>query len=847
MFSKKSSQPRWVSKPVLSLMVLPISFAFITASARAVSPAMMMPESSSGEMTPATPITPSKDPFRAVRPLVQAGDWKSAQRAFAEISKNEQDGNLKALAFVGAAHAATQLKNHADAQIYLTQAEQLNSRIQDHVQHFLGISYQTVGDTAKAKAKLKAVLDSRATPQMSAEARFHLGEIAIAAGQWREAQTHFSALRGKIKTSDRYPQVIYNLMLIERKLGRSSQSCRWARELYSGHPSDVVSKDLKFDLQNSVVEGQKLGCAASRKDQEKRIRRLQWAGASERALQELITIKNQTPESGRYQVDSLIANHLVGEGHVDEALKLLLPYNQSQGNRPGYLLLLAKVASRAGQPQAAVGAYEKAYKLSGRSKTGRTALFQAAFMSYQFQDYDGASRKFEQFVKLFGNTSLARDSQWHLAWIRYLKGDYQGAMEKFSTLAAKPKGRRGRRTHDSATTERSRYWMAMSLLRLERFAEAKQIFQTIAKDASYGYYAMLSSYRLETLPVTAPPPAQATNAAKPVVAAAKTEPTDIPNPDIPAIAEDEESEEQVAADTSEIDGAPEGDETEIAEEVPGGDASLDIALGNSTFNDPYLSKRFERARDLTLIGLDSFARQELYEIERRTRSANDRRTLMGEYQSVQSYHRSSYLGEITFGMQRVRAGMKNGRTLWEFAYPRAYEKAVSAASRSFAVPEEMVWGIMRAESNFKYDAQSPVGARGLMQLMPFTSKNVADLLSVKNFEVTTLVQPEVNIKFGTRYLSRLMEQFQGSLPIVAASYNAGPHRAQSWLKSFGLLEMDEFIEHIPFIETRNYVKRVMRNYQIYELLYSQGAEPKRSMKWLIKPVNVKARASTEVW
>lgn len=220
---------------------------------------------------------------------------------------------------------------------------------------------------------------------------------------------------------------------------------------------------------------------------------------------------------------------------------------------------------------------------------------------------------------------------------------------------------------------------------------------------------------------------------------------------------------------------------------------------------------------------------------------------MSEYQVVQSYHRSSYLGDITFGMQRVRAGMKNGRALWEFAYPRAYDRAVTTASRAHSVPEEMIWGIMRAESNFKYDAQSPVGARGLMQLMPFTSLKVADLLSIKNFDVTTLVQPEVNIKFGTRYLARLMDQFQGSLPLVAASYNAGPHRVQSWLKSFGLLDMDEFVEHIPFIETRNYVKRVMRNYQIYENLYSPGGESKKSLKWLVRPVNVKAKPSNEVW
>lgn len=834
MFSKKSK---------LALrIVLPIFLAVASAKAQAASAAMMMSESASGDIPAETPIAPSKDPFKSIRQTVASGDWKAAQGAFASVAQSEQDNNLKALALVGAANAATHIGNNTDAQNYLTQAETLNSRIQDYVQYLLGISYQASGDSAKAKAKLNLVLNSHATPQMINEARFHLGEIALANNQLRDAQNHFQTLRSKMKNSDRYPQVVYHLMTIDRKLGRG-QSCKWARELYSKYPSDPVTKNFKFDLQNTEIDGKKLGCSASRKDQEKRIRRLQWAGASEKALQELITIKNQTPESERYAVDSLIANHLIGEGQVDEALKLLLPYSQSQGNRTGYLLLLAKVASRADQPQAAVGAYEKAYKLAGRSKTGKTALFQAAFLSYQFQDYDGASRKFEDFVKLFNNSSLAKDAQWHLAWIRYLKGDYEGAMQKFSSLAATPKRRRRHGGGSGGeTVEKARYWMAMSLLRLNRAPEARQIFQTLAKDAGVSYYSMLANYRLEDLPAATPPPSAPTNAAKPVLAVAKADETAA----APAAPADEETEEQLAKDTSEIDGAQTPDDEDTEEVADDSTENPDAPLGNSTFNDPYLSKRFERARDLSLIAMDDFARKELYEIERRTRSNSDRRTLMSEYQVVQSFHRSSYLGDVTFGMQRIRNGMKNGKVLWEFAYPRAYEKSVSSGSKNYSVPEEMIWGIMRAESHFNSDAQSPVGARGLMQLMPFTSLKVADLMQLKQFDVTTLLQPEVNIKLGSRYLSRLMQQFQGSLPLTAASYNAGPHRVQSWLKSFGLLDMDEFIEHIPFIETRNYVKRVMRNYQIYEILYG-GGEAHRTMKWMVKPVNVKAVPSNEVW
>ena len=154
---------------------------------------------------------------------------------------------------------------------------------------------------------------------------------------------------------------------------------------------------------------------------------------------------------------------------------------------------------------------------------------------------------------------------------------------------------------------------------------------------------------------------------------------------------------------------------------------------------------------------------------------------------------------------------------------------------------------MRAESHYRADAQSGVGALGLMQMMPFTGRQVANLLSMNTFETKSLLDPGVNIRLGSRYLQRLLEKFSGSVPLVAAGYNAGPHRVHAWVRNFGSLNMDEFIEHIPFLETRNYVKKVVRNYQIYSLLYSGGGH---SLRWLVQPVGVQLddRVPThEVW
>ena len=84
-------------------------------------------------------------------------------------------------------------------------------------------------------------------------------------------------------------------------------------------------------------------------------------------------------------------------------------------------------------------------------------------------------------------------------------------------------------------------------------------------------------------------------------------------------------------------------------------------------------------------------------------------------------------------------------------------------------------------------------------------------------------------------MQRLLEKFSNSIPLAAAGYNAGPHRVHAWVRNFGSLDMDEFIEHIPYVETRNYVKKVVRNYQLYSLLYSGGTH---SLRWLVEPVGV---------
>ena len=127
---------------------------------------------------------------------------------------------------------------------------------------------------------------------------------------------------------------------------------------------------------------------------------------------------------------------------------------------------------------------------------------------------------------------------------------------------------------------------------------------------------------------------------------------------------------------------------------------------------------------------------------------------------------------------------------------------------------------MRQESVYNSQAVSPVGAIGLMQIMPNTGSRVAMMLGEDTYTPAMLELPEHNLRYGVFYLGRLLTRFEGAWPLAVASYNAGPHNIGSWLAPWkGRITMDDWVEQIPLKETRDYVKKVSANYAAYTALY----------------------------
>lgn len=153
----------------------------------------------------------------------------------------------------------------------------------------------------------------------------------------------------------------------------------------------------------------------------------------------------------------------------------------------------------------------------------------------------------------------------------------------------------------------------------------------------------------------------------------------------------------------------------------------------------------------------------------------------------------------------------------DLRFPVKYTQQVNLNAERNDLDPAIVFGLIRRESAFNENAHSPVGARGLMQIMPRTGRLIARKLQEKWDNVQSLYDPELNVKYGTFYYKQMLERFNGNYALAAAAYNAGPHRVINWLPENKPLAADIWIETIPFNETRNYVSAVLT----YALIYQQ--------------------------
>jgi len=235
-------------------------------------------------------------------------------------------------------------------------------------------------------------------------------------------------------------------------------------------------------------------------------------------------------------------------------------------------------------------------------------------------------------------------------------------------------------------------------------------------------------------------------------------------------------------------------------------------------------RRIERARLLTGAGLQDLAEAEL-RFGAATENEQPQLLAMELAQSAESSYRAlrimkSFSGDY-LSLPLDKAPVK----FWQMLFPLPYKDEVFVNARERGLDPWDVAALIRQESEFNPGAKSRANAYGLMQLRPATGRMLGRQEGMRAVPTSLLLNPGVSIKLGTEYLRQQLASWDGDLFRTLAAYNAGPGRVRQWLMWSNYREPAEFVESIPFTETREYVQAVLRNADIYRELYGKGNVP----------------------
>ncbi len=154
-------------------------------------------------------------------------------------------------------------------------------------------------------------------------------------------------------------------------------------------------------------------------------------------------------------------------------------------------------------------------------------------------------------------------------------------------------------------------------------------------------------------------------------------------------------------------------------------------------------------------------------------------------------------------------------------YPIKYSEYVYKYAEEYEVDPLLIFAIIKAESNFNPNVVSSSNAIGLMQLMDTTAEELARKLDVTFMKNASLYNPDLNIRLGTKYFSDLLKQYNGNKLLALTAYNAGKGTLKRWIEQGTIKEDGTDIENIPYKETNNYVRKIVRDYKIYQELYKK--------------------------
>ena len=476
------------------------------------------------------------------------------------------------------------------------------------------------------------------------------------------------------------------------------------------------------------------------------------------AAREYRDLLDEVSPAERINLQLALATALEKNDRSREARPILTAMGPQTGDSEAQrLYLLSETARSTNDEEALERTLNQLRQFGPASPRLEQTLLSAGNMYLLKRDYDRAIDHFRELQQRFPNGARSSYAHWKVAWLSFRQGRTEDARKGFENQLAL--------YSDSAEIPAALYWRARLAEDTGEAAMARAFYQKLSARYRNYYYAELGRQRLKGLRSG--------------------------------------SSEDVVVHYTLLDRVP----------------SLSTS-GKITASDPPEDNlRLQRARLLSNGALADLAVRELQAAASQEGGTWAPPEMARVYQDGGRYDRGIEI------MKRAAPGYfavdlpELPRPYWDALFPKPYWSDLRKYSALNGLDPYLVASLIRQESEFNPAALSRANAVGLMQLLPRTGKTVAKQVKLRGYSAPQLYTPAVNLQLGTHYFKSLVDKFGGQLEYALAAYNAGSDRVEDWLGQGHYRDAPEFVESIPFTETREYVQAILRNANVYRQLY----------------------------
>ena len=679
----------------------------------------------------------------------------SGVESYARVHSKEDAGALAWLV-LGYAHVLD--RDYAKAIPPLSHAKLHAGDLGDYVDYYLGVSYLQTGHTAEALAALSDFAKNHPDSLLVRDSRLSYAQTLMAEGQAPDAASLLERNRMPVRAD-----LELTLGRAYADAGQNAKAAEIFENIYYTMPAAYEADEAHAELQKLPnAPAPTFTQIKTRADALMNHHRYGEAADAYRTLLNEITRDPGNHERPAMLLALADALHRAGRNHEVKPVLASLAGESGEGeiNAPEInahrLYLLGQVAFASNDNGEFYRTVEELRQSAPTSPWLEQALLSAANLHLVHHEYDQALDAYREAQQRFPSGARASYVHWKAAWLTFRQGRNEEAKKAFEEqITLYPNG---------GETPAALYWRARLAEEDNQPHMARAFYEKLSDRYRNFYYAELARQRVKHLPADAP-----------------------------------DAIERYA----------------LLDRVPALDSSVKIAETEPPTDELHVQK----AQLLGNGGLIDFAVREL------RAAANADGATWVPAETALLYEETGHYDQAIEVMKRSAPNYfavdipDLPRKYWEALFPKPFWGDLKHSSEENGLDPYLVASLIRQESEFNPNAVSRANAVGLMQLLPKTGKLLAKEVKMKRYSASQLYTPAVNLQLGTRYFRGMVDKFGGSFEYALAAYNAGSDRVEEWLGEGKYRDPQEFVESIPFTETREYVQAILRNANVYKQIY----------------------------